>query len=244
MHTYVLIHGAWLGAWCWERVIPLLESAGNRVIAPDLPGHGEDDTRPAAVTAGAYVDAVTRIVTRQDGPVILAGHSMSGMVISQVAERAPERIRLLVYIAGFLLEDGRSINDTQAQVRGSLVAPRMVIGPDRKTLALPDEILREAFYADCSEDDFLMASRRMRPQPLEPFLAPVRVTAERFGRVPRAYIECLHDRALPVSGQRFMYRRLPCQAVYPLDASHSPFYSRPDELAGILQALRGHPAGG
>lgn len=242
MHTYVLIHGAWLGAWCWERVIPLLESAGDRVIAPDLPGHGDDDTPPAAVTAGAYVDAVTSIVVRQEGPVILAGHSMSGMVISQVAERAPEQIQRLVYIAGFLLEDGRSINDTQAQVKGSLVAPRMVIGPDRKTLTFPDETLREAFYADCLEVDFINARQRMKPQPLEPFLAPVHVTADRFGRIPRIYIECLRDRALPVTGQRLMHRRLPCQAVYPLDASHSPFYSRAGELAGILQAVRGHPA--
>jgi len=103
MSTYVLIHGAWHGAWCWKNIIPFLEKNGHKVVAPDLPGHGEDKRPIAEVTLQAYTDRVCQILDEQSEPVILVGHSMGGVVITQTAEYRPEKIKSL-----YLLSTGQS----------------------------------------------------------------------------------------------------------------------------------------
>jgi pimeloyl-ACP methyl ester carboxylesterase len=108
MSTYVLVHGAWHGAWCWSKVVSLLEGAGHKAIALDLPGHGRDDTPIAQVTFEAYCDKVREIVEAQPESVILVGHSMGGRVVTQVAELRPDRIMTLVYIAAILLRHGEN----------------------------------------------------------------------------------------------------------------------------------------
>jgi len=87
MSTYLLIHGAWHGGWCWRKVVPLLEAKGHRVLAPDLPGHGNDATPTATVTLKSYTDRICEIASEQNEPAILAGHSMGGIAITQAAER-------------------------------------------------------------------------------------------------------------------------------------------------------------
>ena len=106
MSTYVLIHGAYLGAWCWKKIIPLLEKEGHKVVAPDLPGHGENKRPIAEITLQTYTDHLCEILDEQPDPVILVGHSLGGVVITQTAEYRPEKIRKLVYVAGYLLRNG------------------------------------------------------------------------------------------------------------------------------------------
>ena len=90
MSTYVLIHGAWHGGWCWKKVVPLIEKEGHTVVAPDLPGHGEDKRPIAEITLQAYADRVCQILDEQSEPVILAGHSM-GEFSALVASSLPPR---------------------------------------------------------------------------------------------------------------------------------------------------------
>jgi pimeloyl-ACP methyl ester carboxylesterase len=111
MGTFVLIHGAFHGGWCWYKVVPLLEKQGHTVLALDLPGHGRDKTPVAAVTLQLYVDSVCKLLDAQREPVILVGHSMGGGIITQVAEERPERIKCLVYLAGALPRNGQSMFD-------------------------------------------------------------------------------------------------------------------------------------
>ena len=96
MSTYVFVHGAWHGAWCWSKVVALLEGAGHKAIALDLPGHGRDDTPIAQVTFEAYCNKVREIVEAQPELVILVCHSMGGRVVTQVAERRPDKIKRAV----------------------------------------------------------------------------------------------------------------------------------------------------
>jgi len=91
MSTYILIHGAFQGKWCWEKVKYSLEQKNHHVIAVDLPGSGEDMTPPQEVTLKSYTDKVIAVLEKVDSPVILVGHSMEGVVISQVAEYLPEK---------------------------------------------------------------------------------------------------------------------------------------------------------
>ena len=93
MATYVLVHGAWHGAWCWFKVIPLLEKRGHKVVALDLPSHGRDKTPTSSVTLQSYADRVCQTLDECSEPVVLVGHSMGGVVITQAAEQRPKKSR-------------------------------------------------------------------------------------------------------------------------------------------------------
>ena len=101
MSTFVLIHGAWHGAWCWKKIIPLLEKEGHNVEAPELPGHGNHKVPIAEISLQLYVDYVCQVIDSQSEPVILVGHSLGGCTISQAAENRPEKIKALVYLSAF-----------------------------------------------------------------------------------------------------------------------------------------------
>ena len=109
MSTFVLIHGSWHGAWCWYKVIPRLERAGHRVIAPDLPSLGKDKTPISRVSLRLWTESVCQVLDAETEPVVLVGHSRGGMVISEVAESRPEKIKTLVYLCAFLLWNGESV---------------------------------------------------------------------------------------------------------------------------------------
>jgi pimeloyl-ACP methyl ester carboxylesterase len=237
MTTFVLVHGGWHGAWCWERVVPWLVARGHVVAAPDLPGHGNDQTPASQASLGAYVNALCSLLDRQSDPVILAGHSMGGMVITQAAEERPERVRLLIYIAAFLPGNGQSLAMLTQGDTESLIPPNSEPTADGLAITLRDSALRDMLYADCPPEDLAHARARLLPEPLSPLAEPVRTTTERFGRVPRAYVECLRDRALPLARQREMQAALPCRTVVTIDTGHSPFFAAPRALADHLTAL-------
>src|SRR5688572_25619526 len=121
MSTYVMIHGAWHGGWCWDKVRRRLEDAGHRVVTPDLPGHGDDRTETAAVTLDAYAGRVCEALDAQAEPVILVGHSMGGVIITAAAERRPEKVRALVYLCAFLPGDGDTLMALANQDPSTLV---------------------------------------------------------------------------------------------------------------------------
>jgi len=112
--TFVLIHGAWHGGWCWDEVAPLLRKAGHTVVAPDLPGMGKDKTPLEKVNLSAWTMFVTDIVAQSFESVVLVGHSRGGIVISEVAQLVPDRIQTLVYLAAFLVPNGKTLADMLA----------------------------------------------------------------------------------------------------------------------------------
>ncbi len=238
MTTYVLIHGAWHGGWCWHRILAKLQRAGHTVLAPDLLGLGVDPTPPNRVSLDRWTTQVTTLIEGAGEPVVLAGHSRGGIVLSAVAERIPERIRVLAYVTAFLLEDGGSLQDSAA-VRDpqSQVLPAMIIADDHLSVTLRPDAVREAFYGRCSDDDVALAMSLLKPEPLAPLATPIRISAERYGTVPRVYVECSADRAITHAAQRQMQTALPCRERMTLDSDHSPFFSRPDDLATVLLGL-------
>jgi pimeloyl-ACP methyl ester carboxylesterase len=233
MSTYVLIHGAWHGAWCWEKLVPLLQQKGQTVITPDLPSHGQDLTPIGDITPQSYVQCVLRVLDAQPEPVILVGHSMGGIVISQVAEQRPEKINTLVYLAAVLLTDGASLPPGP----DSVVLQNMLIDEAQMTSTVREEAIKEGFYADCSDEDVAWAKQHLVPEAIVGAMPPIHVTEARFGRVPRIYIECLQDRAVPLHAQKMMYSALPCQRIISMNTGHSPFFSAPEELSEHLISL-------
>ena len=234
MSTFVLIHGAWHGGWCWDKVAILVSQQGHKVYAPDLPGHGDDLTPVARVTLEAYVERALEVLDRRAEPVVLAGHSMGGIVISQAAERRPDSIRALVYVSAFLLKDGQTLLQMAEPDREALVLPNLDLSDDQSSATVKPGALREAFYGDCSEEDFERAKSLLGPQATAPLATPVQITPGNFGRIPRVYVECLQDRAISPSVQREMYKVTGCDQVFSLDCSHSPFFSMPQALVDCL----------
>jgi pimeloyl-ACP methyl ester carboxylesterase len=237
MSTYVLIHGAWHGGWCWDKVASLLEKEGHTVLAPDLPGHGNDKTPIPEVTLQAYADRTCEVVNAQSEPVFLVGHSMGGLVITQAAENCSDNIEKLVYLTAFLLQDGETMMLHAQQDTENLILPNLVMNEEEGYGTLKDESIQPAFYADCSDEDVAWAKSLLVRQAVAPFNTPVSTTDENFGRIPRVYIECLQDKAIAPSVQKKLYTNLPCEKVISMDTSHSPFFSAPEELANHLMSL-------
>ncbi len=234
LSTYVLVHGASHGAWCWKKVVPILQQNGHTVVAPDLPGHGSDKTPVHNVTLKAYTDRICEVIDAQDDSVILVGHSMAGIVIPQVAEYRPNKISMLVYLTALMPTDGNSMLQTTEEIRNPNFR---TVADDELSYVYKEELLRDLFYGDCSEDDIRFAKSLLVPQPIRPTQEPVHTSESRYGRVRRVYIECLQDGIIPPAFQKKMYTAVPCEQVISMNTSHSPFFSAPDELATHLMSL-------
>jgi len=237
MATFLLVHGAWHGGWAWQRVAPLLESAGHRVDVLDLPGHGDNPALVSEMTLDANARLVADRVEAAGEPVVLVGHSMGGISITQAAELVPERIATLVYVCAFLPGDGQSLAQLADGDPATLVLPNLVVDEAAGTCVVKHDALQAAFFGECSDEDAAWAISQVVPESLAVVGTPVRITEERAGSVPRVYIECEHDRAIGIARQRQMWADRPCAQVFTLDADHSPFLSRPVELAEHLLGL-------
>lgn len=232
MTSFVLVHGAMHGGWCWDKVARHLQASGNRVWAPDLPGLGSNDAiSPKAVSLALQGDYLADFINEIGGNVVLVGHSMGGIAISEAAERVHDKLVGLVYVSAFLLTEGETMfgwvnhhNDNELPVD---------IKDDCLSLANIEGAAAH-FYNTCSQDDALSAIARLRPQPVRPGFEPLTVTSRRFGSVPRCYVECLQDNALPLAQQRIMNSRLVCDPIFEIDCDHSPFLCEPERLAEIL----------
>lgn len=237
MSVYVLIHGAWHGSWCWDKVVPLLEREGHTVVAPNLPGHGNDNTPIQEISLQVYANRVCEVLDAQPEPVILVGHSMGGVVITQAAEYRPEKIRKNVYLTAFLLQKGEFLLQYAEADKEALVLPNLTISENQVYATLKEDVLKEVFYGDCSEEDVARAKSLLVPQATAPLANPVETTLDNFGRVCRVYIACDRDRAISPSIQEKMYTNLPCEMIMKMNTSHSPFFSASEELAQCLLVL-------
>jgi len=237
MSTYLLVHGSWHGGWCWRKVAPLLEAKGHRVLMPDLPGHGDDKTATATVTLESYTDRICEIASAQPEPVILVGHSMGGIAITQAAENCQERIGALVYLCAVLPRNGDSLATWASQDKESMVNPTTMDPRADGTIGFKPEYSREAFYGNCADEDVAFAQSRLGTQPGAPLGTPVQTSVEIWGRIPRYYIECERDRAITLKWQREKQKHSPCQETFSIDTDHSPFLSAPEQLADILSRI-------
>ena len=209
-----------------------LLAGGHEVEAPDLAGRGQDPRPPAEITLTDHVDLVSDAVESSHRPAILVGHSFGGFVISHVAERVPDRLELLVYLAAFLLRDGETVLGVARPEPAAV--PHVDVREDAGLISVRPDAAREVFYHDCSAEDAERATALLVAEALTPRRTPAELSAERFGRVPRVYIETVDDRALPLELQRGMQAALPCRDVVSLESGHSPFLSMPRTLAERL----------
>lgn len=233
----VLVHGAWMGAAAWDKVVRELASHGVPVTAVELPGHGADATPPAQLTLDRYVAAVGQALPAGE-PVVLVGHSLAGVVVSAVAESVPERIACLVYVSAYLPRDGESLYQLSQTDADSLVPQywRQENPAAYSPAWIAPEGIAAVFAADASADDQEWLVRTHRAEALAPMATPVHLSDARFGRVPRIYVHTTQDRTVSFAlQQRMVAASGPMARVAQLDTSHVPMLTRPVELAAIIR---------
>jgi pimeloyl-ACP methyl ester carboxylesterase len=239
MKTFILIHGSWHSAWNWHRVIPILEKRGHKVIAIDLPGMGRDKTPIHEVKMKSTVEKICTLIDSIEGKIILVGHSKNGIMISQAAEYRSEKIEKLVYLAAYLVPNGKTQREYSIQDTNGVLKPYVTFHESIAATTLQHEIYKEGLYHDCDEHITELAKLLLSHEPVESGITPLQLTNEHYGTVPRFYIECTEDKAVTPFIQQKMYTEMPCEKVYTMNTSHSPFFSNPVELCAILCDIAG-----
>ena len=230
----VLVHGAWHGAWAWDRVLPMLDAAGARAVALDLPGRG-----PFGGTFGDLHEdaaAVTRELDRHES-VVLLGHSYGGAVITEAGQHPC--VRHLVYLAAFpLLRDESCGHAAVEETHDVDHAGRIDLGsgfvhhPDG-TVTLTPEVARACIYSDADEPTTSWALERLTAQPLETLgQSPEHVA---WQEKPSTYVVCAQDQAVHPDVQRALARRCDNRVEWP--TGHSPFLTQPARVASLLSVL-------
>jgi pimeloyl-ACP methyl ester carboxylesterase len=228
--TVVLVHGAWHGAWCWEQVIPLLDDAGVRSAALDLPGHG-DSTQPLSDLAGDAAALRAALDTLDDA--VVCAHSYGGCVASEGAAGHPA-VRHLVFLAAFPLAVGEAATSAAPGAVGpdesSSDLAAVLASHDDGTVTLEGNGIIGALYGDCDADAAAKAVARLGPQAWAELHGVA--TRAAWETIPSTYVVCTEDRAVAPALQRALARR--CTRTIEWPTSHSPFLSRPDLVADLL----------
>lgn len=236
---FVLVHGGFHGAWCWGPTIAELEQLGHEGIAIDLPGHGErrDETEPT--TFAGRLEAIVPVVRAGD---VLVGHSGGGFDITLAADAVPDLVGHVVYLAAALPREGRTLPEAMAMRLDGSVGDYDVAGmlehlhfADDGAMTFTDPAgPRELFFHDCDDATVAWAFERLcAERGGETSALPVSVLRFWAADLPRSYIRCLQDRAKPEWLSDAVATRLGVEQLT-IDTSHSPFLSRPKELAELL----------
>lgn len=234
----ILVHGAWHDASCWDPVIPSL-SQFTQIHALKMPGRVFELSRAyQKISLLDYVRALEDCIDSLEGPIVLVGHSLAGLTISQAAENRPERIQQLIYVAAFIPKSGESLFDMTSKIETPGVSTELDVCPPENRMSIrPSKRTRDLFYNLCAPDDAESALSSLIPEPLKAFTTPVQVTSNRFGQISKAYIRCLEDKAILPADQQCMIEKTNIQTVLDLDADHSPFLSRPEAFVDAMKHI-------
>lgn len=231
MANYLLIHGAMRGAWLWDKLMPLLMKGGGNPIAIDLPGHGDRKADSSWVTMSNYISDVIDFIRKENiKDLVLVGHSMSGIVISKVAEEIPERIKHLVYLAAVVPKDNEALIDLLSKERQETL--QKLHGKVKEVFGTLEQ-LGPMYFTDQEGEEKEFYLKQLTPQPLAPFFEKIRFNQFPKIDTPKTYILGLRDKSLPPELTRKFAERLGVTPVE-IDAGHDMMVSRPDEVAKVL----------
>lgn len=233
MATFVLVHGAWHGGWCWQKLVPFLEAAGHSVYAPTLTGLAERASELSPdVGLDTHIQDIVGLLVNQDlHGVVLVGHSYGGMVITGVVDQAPERIAHLVYLDTFVPRDGEAMVD---------VSPIVIWLLRKQAQGDGWRLASRGDYGVTTEPDRSWVLSKVTPQPLKTLEQPLHLKNPAIvSTKPRTHIDCtssgfvfsllrhlLAPRALPPREAGWRLRTLP--------TGHDAMITAPRELADLL----------
>ena len=185
MARFVLVHGAFGGAWSWEPVVGPLEAAGHTVETLDLPGGGDDTTPVEEITLDSCAARVCEVLAGRPEQAVLVGYSMGGAVVTEAAGRCADRIASLIFVAAFMPSSGQSLLDLTRlpEGEGDMIQANIVVEGEPPVATLPDEAALAAIYNCCPPDVAAGAVARRRPQAVAsspPRSAPTTSGCRRF----------------------------------------------------------------
>jgi pimeloyl-ACP methyl ester carboxylesterase len=239
-YRFVLVHGSWHDGSAWKPVADRLVVAGHHVTAPTVAGHGKDADKDIS-----HEDCVRSIVDHiVDGDfedVVLVGHSFGGTVIARVACEIPERLHRLVFWNAFVPEDGNCLND-ETPPHYRRLFDSLAEESGNNTVMLPFPIWREAFIGDADEELARSSYATLSPEPYRCFTDKLDLGAFYASQIPRSYLNCTEDIALPAGEWGWhprMSNRLGLYRLVQMPGSHEALFTNPRLLAEkIVEAGR------
>ncbi|MFN7038936.1 MAG: alpha/beta fold hydrolase [Alphaproteobacteria bacterium] len=233
--NYILIHGAWHGAWCWNKVKDLLESNGHKVICPDL---YDIDIPLEKIQLQDYVNYIENIINLQESEPIIVGHSMAGIILSCLGSNSLNKIKSLVYLTAFILNEGESILDISNRYYNPNV--ELEFSDDAKLCTIKKEQAEYLFYNKCNKKDIEYATTLLKPQPYKIFETKLSLNKGNFNKLPKYYIKCTDDNIVPLAAQKYMIKSQNLNEIFSIDTDHSPFLSSTINLFRILNKISNH----
>jgi pimeloyl-ACP methyl ester carboxylesterase len=234
--TYVLVHGAWHGGWCWVRVADRLTAAGHRVFTPTQTGLGErKHLLSAAITPDTFTDDIANVIEAEElSDVILVGHSFGGRSICGVADRMPKALRRLVFLDAGLPESGKSAFDlTLPELRAARIKAAQEFSGG---LSMPPP--PAAAFGVTDANDVTWVERRLTPHPTATYALPLVLKHPIGNGVPTTYIRCVAPAyANTARSAEYAQARPDCQYLE-IRTGHDAMITAPAELTEMLLALK------
>jgi pimeloyl-ACP methyl ester carboxylesterase len=234
--SIVLVHGAWEQSDVWGHVTPALEKDGYRVIEVTMPGRPQSPAAPDQVSLDLYRDTILHAIAAEKRPVVLVGHSFAGFPISAAAEKAPKKIKTLVYLAAYLPKDGQSLLELGNSDRDSKVGPALQVEKDRGVIAIAYDARADLFASDGPDGLRQVVPGLIVDEPLGPLVSPIHLTANKFGTVDKVYIHTSRDKVVSPWLQASMVAATPVREELALQTGHTPFLNAPDEVVKAIEA--------
>ena len=231
----VLVHGAFENDQVWGHVTAKLEKDGYQVVAIDLPGRPGNPATPDKVSLGLYGDTVVAALAKLGRPAVVVGHSFGGIVIADAAEKAPAKIKTLVFMAAYLPHDGDSLVSLAMQDPDAKIGPHLQIKKEQGIASIEYSARADLFANGGPEGLRKAIPDLILDEPLAPLATPVHVTAARFGTVDKVYIHTAMDQVISPAFQAKMVAATPVRAEYTLQTGHTPFLTDPDGLAAAIE---------
>jgi pimeloyl-ACP methyl ester carboxylesterase len=233
MSTFVLVHGSWHDGSAWEPTIKHLEAKGHQAFAPTIAGHGKSVNKNVN-HAQCTQSIVDYIVDKDLTDIILLGHSFGGTIIAKVAEAISDRIRRLIFLDAFVLNDGESLIDNFPPHTQAL-SDRLARESDDRTIMMPFEVWREAFLNDADLELAKSSYAQLSPEPYQPLIDKLDLKQFYSLPIPKSYLYCTEDNVLP-QGEQWgwhprMSNRLGLFRLVQMPGSHEVMFSNPIGLA-------------
>ena len=238
MAHFVLVHGAWHGAWCWRHVTQALQVQGHRVYAVTLTGLGDrSHLLSRAITLETHIEDVRQLIdTEELSDVVLAVHSYAGMIGTAIADRIGERLKHLVYVDAVLPKPGESWSSTQSSATQQ---QRLAAAEASVNFSFPPP---DPVVFGLHNDDHAWVQRRQTPHPGNTYRMPLAFDVQRVAAIPRTFISCTEPALATIEPSRLRAKDpafwggawLPGSQVIPMTTGHDPMISEPAALTRIL----------
>ena len=229
MATFVLVHGAWHGGWCWRRVADLLEAKGHKVYTPTLTGLGDKShLLDAKVNLATHFTDIVNLIKWEDlKDIVLVGHSYGGYIVSGVAEQAGERIASIVFLDAFVPDNGDSLEAGASKPVQDAIAAAKGRG-DVGLKPVPAAVFR------VNEKDRAWVDSKCTPQPIATLTDKIAVTGARDKIAKKSYIRAKGYPSIPFDAMQTKYKTVAGWRSYEMTAGHDAMVDQPNELTEIL----------